>query len=93
MLIKLGGTVFNKHLFANVKQLNHVSLLLFKSEISQCKRRQAQSTVQYFGVRLLQTPKNWLKLWGSAEGKARLAESTLLSLLSLVWGLRLRKRV
>lgn len=52
MLIKLGGTVFNKHLFVNVKQLHHVSLLLSKSEISQCKHQQAQSAVQYVGVRL-----------------------------------------
>lgn len=50
MLIKLGGTVFNKHLFVNVKKLHHVSLLLFKSEISQCKHRQAWSAAQYFGV-------------------------------------------
>lgn len=41
MLIKLGGTVFNKHLFVNVKQLKDVSLLLFESEIRQCKHWQA----------------------------------------------------
>jgi len=39
VLIKLGGTVFNKRLFVNVKPLN-----------SQCKHQQAQSTAQYFGV-------------------------------------------